>query len=189
MCKLIGEKIRSIRKSKNFTIVELSEKIQVTSGYISQIERDLISPSLAVLKRFSEVLEVPLSVLFLEDSSMEVVKIPHNERAKVKLSNLNVELEFITPVLDNNDKKGTCEAFLFKLNPESWASNLSIRHECQECIYVLNGEIECHVGGKIITILKGDSLIVPENNDHMIFNGSDDVAEALCIRSPAIHLF
>ncbi|NLL60751.1 MAG: helix-turn-helix transcriptional regulator, partial [Tissierellia bacterium] len=33
---MIGKKIRSIRKSKNMTIVELAEKINVTSGYISQ---------------------------------------------------------------------------------------------------------------------------------------------------------
>jgi hypothetical protein len=34
---MIGKKIRSIRKSKNMTIVELAEKINVTSGYISQL--------------------------------------------------------------------------------------------------------------------------------------------------------
>ncbi|MDF2616737.1 MAG: sinR [Sedimentibacter sp.] len=72
---MIGEKIRNIRKSKSLTIVELSEKIDVTSGYISQIERDLISPSLAVLKRLSQALEVPLSVLFMEDCEENVVKI------------------------------------------------------------------------------------------------------------------
>jgi transcriptional regulator with XRE-family HTH domain len=90
---MIGKKIRSIRKSKNMTIVELAEKINVTSGYISQIERDLISPSLAVLKRLSQALEVPISVLFLEESSNDVVTIPRDERTKLKLSNINVELE------------------------------------------------------------------------------------------------
>ena len=81
---MIGKKIRSIRKSKNMTIVELAEKINVTSGYISQIERDLISPSLAVLKRLSQALEVPISVLFLEESSNDVVTIPRDERTKLK---------------------------------------------------------------------------------------------------------
>jgi len=51
----------------------MAEQINVTSGYISQIERDLISPSLAVLKRLAEALEVPLSALFLEDGSQNVV--------------------------------------------------------------------------------------------------------------------
>jgi len=187
VCRMIGEKIRSIRKNKNLTIVELSEKINVTSGYISQIERDLISPSLSVLKRLSQALEVPLSVLFLEKSDTDIVTIPQNERTKVKLNNVNVELEYITPLLKNGDKKIGCEAFLFKLNPKTWASNHSIMHETKECIYVLHGEIECHVGDNIYTLSKGDSIIVPENNNHMIYNRNEDVSEALCIISPSIH--
>jgi len=88
---MIGKKIRNIRKNKNMTIVELSEKINVTSGYISQIERDLISPSLAVLKRLSDALDVPLSVLFSEESSNDVITIPKEERTKVKLNNINMD--------------------------------------------------------------------------------------------------
>ena len=182
---MIGEKIRAIRKSKNLTIVELSEQINVTSGYISQIERDLISPSLSVLKRLSEALDVPLSVLFLEKTDREVFTIPHDERTKVKLSNINVELEFITPIL--NGEKSECEAFLFKLEAKKWASNHNIAHESKECIYVIEGEIECHVGEKVFTISKGDSILIPENSNHMLYNRSDDISEALCIIYPVIH--
>lgn len=184
---MIGKKIRSIRKSKDMTIVELSDKINVTSGYISQIERDLISPSLAVLKRLSNTLDVPLSVLFLEESSDNVVTIPHDERTKIKLSNINVELEFITPILKNDEKKPEFEAFLFKLKPKTWASNHCITHESKEYIYIIQGEIECHVGERTYIISKGDSIIVPENTNHMFYNRNDDISEALCIISPSIH--
>ena len=184
---MVGKKIRNIRKSKNMTIVELSQLIDVTSGYISQIERDLISPSLAVLKRLSNVLEVPLSVLFLEKSSDDVITIPHNERTKVKLNDVNVELEFITPILKSGDKKTGFEIFLFKLNPGTWASDHGITHDFKDYIYVIQGEMECHVGEKIYTLSKGDSIIVPENNNHMFYNKNDDVTEGLCIISPSIH--
>jgi transcriptional regulator with XRE-family HTH domain len=184
---LIGEKIRSIRKSKNLTIVQMAEQINVTSGYISQIERDLISPSLAVLKRLAEALEVPLSALFLEDGSQNVVTIQQNERTRVKFGNINAELEFITPVLNNNDKTNGIEAFLFKLKPKSWLSDDTVVLESKECIYVISGEIECHIGNNIYTVCKGDSICVPENSGHMIFNSSDEESEALCIISPGIH--
>ncbi len=184
---MIGDKIRSIRKNKNLTIVELAEQINVTSGYISQIERDLISPSLAVLRRLSQALDVPLSVLFLEKSSTDIITIHQDERTKVKMNNINVELEFITPLVNIGDKKSELGAFLFKLNPKTWASNHSICHDAQECIYVIQGEIECHVGDKIYIVSKGDSIIVPENNNHMVYNRNDDVSEALCIISPSIY--
>jgi transcriptional regulator with XRE-family HTH domain len=184
---MIGKKIRSIRKSKNMTIVELAEKINVTSGYISQIERNLISPSLAVLKRLSQALEVPLSVLFLEESSNDVVTIPRDERTKLKLSNINVELEFITPIMKNDEKKPEFEAFIFKLNPNSWISNHSITHGSKEYIYVIQGEIECHAGGKVYSVSRGDSIFIPENSNHLFYNGNSDTSEVLCIISPSIH--
>lgn len=184
---MIGEKIRGIRKSKNLTIVELSEKINVTSGYISQIERDLISPSLSVLTRLSDALEIPLSDLFLEKCGHNVVKITQDERTKVKFGNINVELEFITPMMDKNEKNMGVEAFLFKLNPKTWVSETTIINEAEECIYVLNGKIDCHIGDKIYTVSKGDSICVPENNGHMIYNCNEEESEALCILSPAIH--
>ena len=184
---MIGEKIRNIRKSKNLTIVELADQISVTSGYISQIERDLISPSLAVLRRLSQALEVPLSVLFLEKTAMDVITVHQDERTKVKMSNINVELEFITPLMNNGDKKSELGAFLFKLNPKTWASNHNICHDYQEFIYIIQGEIECHVGDKIFTVSKGGCIIVPENNNHMVYNRNDDEAEALCIISPSIY--
>jgi transcriptional regulator with XRE-family HTH domain len=187
VCGMIGEKIRNIRKSRNMTIVELSEEIKVTSGYISQIERDLISPSLSVLKRLSKSLDVSLSELFLEESDTKVVTISQSERTKVKLSDINVELEFITPLIKSGDKKLDCEVFIFEMNPKTWASNHSIIHEYKECIYVLQGEIECHVGEIVYIISKGDCVIIPENNNYMIYNRNDDVSEALCIISPAIH--
>ena len=187
MCGMIGEKIREIRKSKNLTIVQLSEMINVTSGYISQIERDLISPSLSVLKRLSQALDVPLSVLFSDKADSDVVTVHQNERTRVKLNNINVELEYITPFLKNGDRKSGCEAFVFKLNPQTWASSIGIIHESREFIYVLRGEIECHVGDKVYTISKGDSIIVPENNNHMIYNRNEEISEALCVITPLMH--
>jgi transcriptional regulator with XRE-family HTH domain len=185
---LIGNKIRNIRKSKNLTIVELAEMINVTSGYISQIERDLISPSLSVLKRLSEALDLPLSALFMEDSDQNVVTIQHDERTKVKFGNINVELEFITPILDKSEKTTSIEAFLFKLKPKSWISEHAIIHESNVCIYIISGEIQCHIGSNIYTLHKGDSIWVPERNSHMIFNSNEEDSEALCIITPAIHI-
>ncbi len=184
---MIGDKIRSIRKSKKLTIVELSEKINVTSGYISQIERDLISPSLAVLKRLSEALDVPLSALFAEESNRNVITIPQNKRIKVKFGNINSELEFITPILNNDDKVNSVEAFLFKLKPKTWLSEHTITHAAKACVYILSGEIQCHIGNEIYVVSKGDSICVPENNGHALFNSCNEETEALCILSPAIH--
>ena len=81
---MIGEKIKFIRTEKGITGKELAEKAEVTPGYISQIERNLISPSLSVLMRIAEVLEIPLVSLFTEEEEEQVTVIRKDKRTKIQ---------------------------------------------------------------------------------------------------------
>ena len=46
---IIGEKIKDLRLSCNLTQEELADRCELTKGYISQLENDLTSPSIATL--------------------------------------------------------------------------------------------------------------------------------------------
>ena len=45
----IGKKIKALRIQKNLTQEELADRAELTKGFISQVERDLTSPSIATL--------------------------------------------------------------------------------------------------------------------------------------------
>lgn len=60
----LGKKIQNYRLNKKFTIKELAEKIGITSSMLSQIERDLVNPSIATLRAISKALDVPLFMFF-----------------------------------------------------------------------------------------------------------------------------
>lgn len=70
---MIGEKIKAARIEKGLTAKELAIKSEVTPGYISQIERELISPSLSVLMRIAKVLEIPIVSLFLRKNKSRLL--------------------------------------------------------------------------------------------------------------------
>lgn len=72
---MIGEKIKAARIEKGLTAKELAIKSEVTPGYISQIERELISPSLSVLMRIAKVLEIPIVSLFSQEEQEQVTVI------------------------------------------------------------------------------------------------------------------
>ena len=91
---MIGEKIKFIRTEKGITGKELAEKAEVTPGYISQIERNLISPSLSVLMRIAEVLEIPLVSLFTEEEEEQVTVIRKDKRTKIQFADINMEYLF-----------------------------------------------------------------------------------------------
>ena len=69
----IGIKIKEMRLKKQLTQEELADRCELTKGYISQIENDLTSPSIATLKDILQVLGSSLSDFFSEDEEEPVV--------------------------------------------------------------------------------------------------------------------
>lgn len=61
---MIGKKIVEIRKQRGYTLSELAELAKVSKSYLSNIERNLHkNPSLEIMKRIADVLQVDLAVL------------------------------------------------------------------------------------------------------------------------------
>ena len=62
--KLLGKRIKSLRRSKGHTQERLAEIIDVNTNYLAVIERGEANPTLSLLERLSAGLDVPLSELF-----------------------------------------------------------------------------------------------------------------------------
>jgi len=62
--KLLGERIRELRKAKGYTQEQLAELVGVEPRHISRVEGGYSSPSIDRLARVSEVLGVPIKDLF-----------------------------------------------------------------------------------------------------------------------------
>jgi transcriptional regulator with XRE-family HTH domain len=61
--KLLGQRIRQVRRAKNLTQSDLAEKIGFSVNYISQIETGIASPTFETLVRIADGLEMPLKEL------------------------------------------------------------------------------------------------------------------------------
>ena len=64
----IGDKLRNLRIQKNLTQEELGERTDLSKGYISQLERDLSSPSMETFFSILEVLGVTPEEFFHQDT-------------------------------------------------------------------------------------------------------------------------
>ena len=62
----IGEKIKALRVANGLTQEELANRCELTKGFISQVERDLTSPSIATLVDILESLGTNLKEFFNE---------------------------------------------------------------------------------------------------------------------------
>lgn len=115
---MIGEKIKAARIEKGLTAKELAIKSEVTPGYISQIERELISPSLSVLMRIAKVLEIPIVSLFSQEEQEQVTVIKKDNRTKIRFADINMEYQFVTPFSRTKKHLHTNGNHLFLFGPQ-----------------------------------------------------------------------
>ena len=90
----IGSKLRELRIAKNLTQEELADRAELSKGFISQVERDLTSPSIATLMDILQCLGTSLKDFFQDDSEIFPFRraegswhvLPHHESWANKLS-------------------------------------------------------------------------------------------------------
>lgn len=66
--KLIGERIKRARKTKGLTQEALAEKLNVSIGYVSQVERGITKISLDLLGAISSILDCNIASLISESA-------------------------------------------------------------------------------------------------------------------------
>ena len=96
---MIGAKIHRYRMKKGLTLQELAGRTMTTAGYLSQLERDLTEPSLAVLRKIASALEVPIFTLLSEEEEETSVTAfqPASSRHQVSFPGSGVVYELLTP--------------------------------------------------------------------------------------------
>lgn len=64
LTKLIGKRIKELRKSANYTQDEFSELLNIDSKHLSRIECAKVQPSLNLIKKISEILNIEIGYFF-----------------------------------------------------------------------------------------------------------------------------
>lgn len=174
----IGEKIKELRIQKGLTQEELADRSELSKGFISQLERDLTSPSIATLVDILQCLGTNLKEFFSDTSSEQVVfkKTDYFEKYDSDLKN---EIQWIIP----NAQKNMLEPILLNLDAggSTYPDN---PHEGEEFGYILSGSITLHIGNKMYKAKKGESFYFTASQKHYISASEKNGASLLWISTP-----
>lgn len=172
----IGSKIKALRILNGLTQEELADRSELSKGFISQLERDLTSPSIATLADILQCLGVTVAEFFADDDDEQVVfgEEDYFEKKDSELSNC---IEWIIP----NAQKNNMEPIRLTLaaGGETYPDN---PHEGEEFGYVLSGELTIHLGKKTHTAKAGESFYYIPSKQHYIT--SKQGAELIWVSSP-----
>lgn len=174
----IGRKIRDLRVQKGLTQEELADRAELSKGFISQLERDITSPSIATLMDILQCLGTDLEEFFSGTASEQVVfkKSDYFEKLDGELKN---KIEWIIP----NAQKNMMEPILLTL--EAGGSTYPDNpHEGEEFGYVLSGSVEIHIGTKKYKARKGESFYYVANKQHYITASGKTGASLLWVTTP-----
>jgi len=148
----LGQRLRKRRQELNLSLRELAGRVGLTASFLSQVERDQVSPSIKSLRRISKALDAPIFYFLVEhDTRSPVVR--RNERLKLILPESNLVYELLTPDLDRQ-----MEVFIAELEPGDDNIAMPLRQHTEECIYVLQGQLEIQLGEDIYLLDAGDSV-------------------------------
>lgn len=174
----IGCKIKDLRVQKGLTQEELADRCELSKGFISQLERDLTSPSIATLMDILTCLGTNLKDFFndSEDNQIAFKEPDYFEKLDEELHN---KIEWIIP----NAQKNMMEPIRITLAPggSTYPDN---PHEGEEFGYVLHGSITLVLGNRRIRVKKGESFYFKAESTHYIQAGSKTGATLIWVSTP-----
>lgn len=158
----IGNKLKELRVLKGLTQEELADRAELSKGFISQLERDLTSPSIATLIDILQCLGTTIGEFFNETPEEQIVFGSEDFFIKED-SELKNKIRWIIP----NAQKNMMEPIHLTL--EAGGSTYpDTPHEGEEFGYVLQGSINIHLGKRVYKAKKGESFYYTSDKTHYL---------------------
>ena len=174
----IGSKIRNLRLKKGLTQEELGERCELSKAFISLLESDKTSPSMATLEDILNALGTDFAHFFKEEPNKRVVY--GREDFSVKQdTDLKNEICWLIP----NAQKNEMEPILVTIEPggSTYPDN---PHEGEEFGYVTEGTITIVIDNEKHQAKKGESFYIACDKPHYLENTTNRQAKAIWISSP-----
>ncbi|MDD2431606.1 MAG: XRE family transcriptional regulator [Firmicutes bacterium] len=174
----IGEKIRRLRMQHNLTQEELADRCELSKGFISQVERELTSPSIATLVDILAALGTNLPDFFNDELPDKIVFTKDDVSVKTN-EELNNEIHWIIP----NAQKNAIEPIIVHLKPHGKTA-FDQPHDGEEFGYVLKGQVQLHFGTKKVRVRSGEAFYFAAQTSHYISNATEKPASVLWVSTP-----
>ena len=197
---MYGSRIREMRKRRGLTLKEVAEATGYTIGHISQIERDLKSPSLVALRKIAACLNCSEVWLFMDDSELSAKSSEEGKKSKesylmrkenripMKIPEIDVSYSIFTPSKLPNAQEAQMTGLIVRLKPNTWVTEKMISHgNYDESLLLLKGELELRIDNSTYMIYEGDSFYIPKNCLHNYLNTSNEEATIIVYFSQLVY--
>jgi len=175
----IGGTLKSLRLARNLTQEDLADRCELTKGFISQVENNLTSPSIATLSDMIECLGSSLEEFFSARQQERIVFKKDEMFEKVDEEGLKGSILWLVP----SAQKNRMEPMLVCLGPGGRTAEIPA-HEGEEFAYVLSGKVQLVLGETRYSLSRGESFCLHPEAPHHIENQGKREARFLWTSTP-----
>lgn len=174
----IGPRLRTTRLAQGLTIEQLAAATGLNKGFLSRVERDETSPSVATLVTICQVLSLPIGTLF-EPPDHEVIRLA--DAPRINFGGSSVDDRLLTP----REQSGI-QQLRSTLEPGASGGEDFYTIACElEVLHVLRGSITLRFPQHEVTLAKGDTVTFAGLEPHTWVNASARTTEVIWTIVPA----
>lgn len=183
--KIVGEKIKSLRETKEISIAELAERTGLAEEQINRIENNVDIPSLAPLIKIARALGVRLGTFLDDQDEIGAVVYHKDEEMKETISFSNnamdtrTHMRYLSLAKSKSDRH--MEPFIVDIEATNDTEYILSSHEGEEFIYVMEGVIEVSHGKKNHIIKAGDTIYYDSIVPHHVHGYNGQAAKILAV--------
>lgn len=174
----IGSRIRAARQDQRLTIEQVADATGLTKGFLSRVERDLTSPSVASLVTLCQVLSISIGDLF---SAPEVHLSRKGEGPRISLGGEGIVERLLTARSERR-----LQVLGAVIEPYGRGESELYAVDCDvDVLHIISGELTLRMTHESFDLCAGDTLSFPGREPHSWENRTAYPVEALWILVPA----
>ena len=167
-----GAKIKKIRESRDWTVEALAKATGQTPEFMALVESDKMSPPVSFLLRLAGALGVDPGT-FLSREEQTAIR---DQRAQAFIKRTkSYSYETLTPGAEESHLR----AFMVTIESHHAHKPVEYRHEGEEFIFVMEGDLEFVLGGKPHVLKKGESIHFNSDIPHKLKSLSNEPTRCL----------
>lgn len=174
----VGAKLRETRKAQGLTIEHVAAATDLSKGFLSRVERDDTSPSVATLVLICQVLSLPVGTLF-EEPDAAVIAL--EDAPTINMGGTGVTDRLITPRFQSRVQVLHSEIEAHASGGEDlYTINCEV-----EVVHVIAGRLTVRLGAEETTLKSGHTLTLGGREPHTWHNPDDEPARVIWVITPA----
>jgi transcriptional regulator with XRE-family HTH domain len=167
-----GKKIQKLREAQGWSQESLAKATGQTPEFVTQVESNEISPAVSFLVRLAGALGVDPGT-FLQKEEQDAIQ---DQRAQAFIRRTrSYSYQTLTPGAENNHLR----AFMVTIESHHAHKPVEYKHEGEEFIYVMDGDLEFTLGGKIHVLKKGECIHFNSDIPHRLKSLSSEPTRCL----------